>query len=506
MLNGNDMPSTEGETVDFLRSIRPHALAGRTAFIVPAPRPEEARHVSYDDFYQRVSAYAAGADRLLRPGFAPGEARFVGIRLPRSVDGIALFLGLMEAGFCPSFMEPRVSWPVIAERMAAVVMKVLVTDEDDVGVPEGVRVYRSSALLSRERRQEQDVSAGSGDEPAMLLFTSGSTGNPKGIVLSHRNLRNNARGVIAVTRITPADRLLHLMPLHHTNGVNNQIIAPLLQGATVILADRFRAERVPSWLSDYAVTYMTGVPTIYSRVLAVVKALPHPLDVKSLRFLRCGSALLAESLHRDIEAAFGVELLVSYGLSEATCTSTMNPPGGRKIGTVGQTLPGQQVALFSPGGWNAAAEGEICIRGDSLMRGYVGSDGAPSPIECGWLRTGDIGRFDGEGFLTITGRLKNLIVRGGENISPELIENILLKHPAVRNCCVVGRHCADLGEVPVAFVEPVPGDAPDERELDNHIKAFLPASHAPAGYYWLEKLPENAVGKIDRKQLRSRLG
>jgi acyl-CoA synthetase (AMP-forming)/AMP-acid ligase II len=218
------------------------------------------------------------------------------------------------------------------------------------------------------------------------------------------------------------------MPLHHTNGINNQLVAPFIAGASVVLAAKFRAEEIEAQIDEYGVTYMTGVPTMYSRII------PHLRDrarLNSLRMLRCGSAPITVALHEQIEAAFGVPLVVSYGLSEATCTSTMNPPGARRLGSVGTVLPGQQVRLFRPGTAQeapAGSEGEIRISGPCLMAGYIGAD-VEQPIQDGWLGTGDLGRFDDDGYLAITGRIKDVIIRGGENLSPQLIEGVLVQHP-----------------------------------------------------------------------------
>jgi len=295
-----------------------------------------------------------------------------------------------------------------------------------------------------------------------------------------------------------------VMPLHHTNGINNQLVAPFFAGASVALIDRFRAEEVEAQIGEFEATYMTGVPTMYARVL------PHLADRvrrASLRFLRCGSAPITTELHRQIEHAFGVPLVVSYGLSEATCTSTMNPPHARRVGTVGTVLREQRVALMRPGTLTEVAplaEGEICISGPCLMKGYVGA-GAEQPVQKGWLRTGDLGRFDADGYLSITGRIKDVIIRGGENLSPQLIEGVIAEHRGVRACCVVGGPHADLGEVPVAFVTLRAGARVDEGEVKALVAARLSRMYVPHSVRFVESLPETSVGKIDRKALRSRL-
>ena len=347
----------------------------------------------------------------------------------------------------------------------------------------------------------------------MMQFTSGSTtGRPRGVLLSHRSLLRHAGGIIERTRLTAADRLLHVMPLHHTNGVNNQLIAPFLAGAAVILAGRFRPEDVEDQIAEQRITYLTGVPTMYARMLPHLRG---GAGLRSLRFLRCGSAPITEALHEEVEAAFGVPLIVSYGLSEATCTSAMNPVGPRRIGTVGTALRCQRVGIFTPGTDHevpAGDEGEIRLAGPCLMRGYArGRDGdgaegdePESPIRGRWLRTGDLGRVDGDGYLSVTGRLKDVVVRGGETLSPRVIEDVLAHHPGVAACCVIGAPHAELGEVPVAFVVRRDGATPSARELSALVARRLARSHAPAAIRFLEALPVNAVGKVDRRALRAR--
>jgi acyl-CoA synthetase (AMP-forming)/AMP-acid ligase II len=185
----------------------------------------------------------------------------------------------------------------------------------------------------------------------------------------------------------------------------------------------------------------------------------------------------------------------------------MNPPAARKIGTVGTALEGQRVAIFAPGTDEPGAanvEGEICIAGPSVMKGYLPPDAqADGPsVRNGWLRTGDTGQLDAEGYLTVTGRLKDIIIRGGENLSPGRIEEALTAHPAVRVCCVVGAPDPDLGEVPVAYVVVNNGQTVVESDLKEQVESRLPRSWVPARVTVLDALPENRVGKIDRQALR----
>lgn len=296
------------------------------------------------------------------------------------------------------------------------------------------------------------------------------------------------------------------MPVHHTNALNNQLFAPFLCGAAVIFSGRFKAEEMPKLMHNHRPTIITGVPTMYARLLSQSFS---EQSLSSLRMARCGSAPITVDLHQQIEEKLGCSLIVSYGLSEATCTSTMNPPSGRKIGTVGTILAGQQVRLLGPDGQDVAPEqeGEVCIGGASVMAGYLGAepDATDRAINNGWLRTGDLGRFDSEGYLSITGRIKEVIIRGGENLSPVLIENAIASHPGVAACCVVGKADADLGEIPVAFVIPSAGAQLAPAEIIATVAQRLSRIYQPHEVHFVGSLPENSVGKIDRKALAARL-
>ena len=477
-----------------------HAQAGRTALLAPDAS------VSYAELGARIDRHARSFRHIAR-----GD--LVGVPASRSVDSVARLFGVMQAGGCPCFVEPGLTAEALLARAHAVGLERIVVDDESESMARdlehgGLQV-RFAADLLREPRKSGSTgviheSLGSADL-AMMQFTSGSTALPKGALLTHGSLLRHAEGIIERTALTAADRLLHVMPLHHTNGVNNQLVAPFLAGATVVLADRFRAEDVEDRIADHGITYVTGVPTMYSRVLPYLR---EQARLRSLRFLRCGSAPIAKSLHEEVEAASGVPLVVSYGLSEATCTSTMNPVGARRIGTVGTVLRGQRIRIFRPGTGDetpAGAEGEIRIAGHCLMRGYAG-DGSESPIRDGWLRTGDLGRLDADGYLSVTGRLKDVIVRGGESLSAHEIENVLARHPAVAACCVIGAPHPDLGEAPLAFVVRRDGMAVDAAALAALVRRRLSKAHIPATTRFVEALPVNAVGKVDRKALRIATG
>lgn len=455
--------------------------------------------LTYPDLFLRVSKMAGG---LRAKGVCSGQ--LVAVAMERSVDAVVATLSIMVAGGCPCPLEPRLTAGEITERLSSVGIAMVLADSENLAMLQdlkGIGILSTAEVACSTPYWSDDIRP---EAPGLLLFTSGSTGRPKGVLLSHRGLVNNARGVLSVTALTAHDKLLHIMPLYHTNGLNNQLFSPFLIGAQVVLAGRFRAAELPELLETYKPSVMTGVPTMYSRMLDLEFS---PASLASLRFARCGSAPITKELHLKIEAKLGCPLVVSYGLSEATCTSTLNPPHKRKVGSIGKALPFQRVFLRSVEGREVTefhTDGEICIEGDSLMLGYVGtaSDGVLEPAPS-TLRSGDLGRMDEDGYFYITGRLKDVIIRGGENISPTLIEQVISASPDVHSCAVVGCPDEDLGEVPVAFVVPVQAGFCNEKAIQDIVNAQLSRVYRPEQVIFLEALPENSIGKVDRKVLQT---
>lgn len=461
--------------------------------------------LTYGELAARVDTLAAA---LIARGIETGDT--VVLSMARTGDSVVTLLAILHAGGCLCPVEPRTSPEEITDRLNRLRIRWVITDATQahqfVDAPHGCYVIDQSQLRDDQGKASprKPVTA---ESPALILFTSGSTGQPKALQLTHHALRCNALSVAQHSTLTPKDRLLHIMPIYHTNGINNQILTPLLSGCSIAFAPRFKADNIPGLMARYRPTIITGVPTMYSRMLA--HDFP-PEALKSLRMVRCGSAPITVGLQERIEALFDCPVVVSYGLSEATCTSTMNPPGRRRIGSVGTVLGGQKVELLQIDEDIPVApdqEGEIAISGPTLMSGYLDGMGTPhcGDLASGWFRTGDLGRFDEDGYLWITGRIKNIIIRGGENIAPELIERVLVEDLSIGSCCVVGRPDPDLGEVPVAFVVPTTGHEVDSVGLMQLVSQRLSRSHQPVAIIVIDELPENAMGKIDRKALTRRL-
>nr|BBJ48998.1 AMP-dependent ligase [Streptomyces avermitilis] len=340
---------------------------------------------------------------------------------------------------------------------------------------------------------------------ALLIYTSGSTGRPKGVMLDHANLAAMAEMMTGTARLTETDHSLLILPLFHVNGIVVGVLSPLLAGGRVTVAGRFRAETFFDLVATVRPTCFSAVPAIYS-MLAELPDHVRP-DTSSVRFAACGAAPMPAALIERFERRYDIPVLEGYGLSEGTCASTTNPLyGRRKPGTVGLPLPGQQVAVMDPQGRiaPAGATGEVVVRGPNVMRGYLGrpEETARTVID-GWLHTGDVGRFDEDGYLVLVDRIKDLIIRGGENIYPKEIETVLGDHPEVLEAAVVGAAEPRLGEVPVAFVALRPGASATTADLLDHCRARLAEFKVPTGITLVGRLPRNPVGKTDKPALRS---
>jgi long-chain acyl-CoA synthetase len=301
-------------------------------------------------------------------------------------------------------------------------------------------------------------------------------------------------------------RSLLVLPLFHVNGIMVSVVSPLLAGGSAFIAPRFDAATFWGTVERARPTFFSAVPTIYS---LLVSRPGGQTDTKGLRFVICGAAPMPWELLREFEQRYGVPIVEGYGLPECTVCCTLNPlHGTRKAGTAGLPLPGVDVGVVDgqdrllPVG----QAGEVVVRGPNVMRGYLGRPGQTAEVlRGGWLHTGDVGRFDEDGYLTLVDRVKDLIIRGGENIYPKEIEDVLYGHPAVLEAAVVGQPDAVFGEQPVAFVAVRPGRSARPEELIEYCRLSLARYKVPRAVYIEAALPKNALGKLAKPVLRERL-
>lgn len=343
------------------------------------------------------------------------------------------------------------------------------------------------------------------EDGALLIYTSGTTGRPKGVLLTQANVMAGTEIVRAGFEIGPDERTLCVMPLFHTNALMFSHMPFLLAGASVGLRKRFSATGFWRQCREFSATSSSASPTILAMLLEHEASAPPASEVR-LEYLKVASAPTPVELGERFERRFGRGLLLeTYGLTETTAINVMNPlHGPRKLGSIGRALAPQEVRLIDRDGALAApgAIGEIEVRGPTVMKEYFRDpENSTKAMHDGWLRTGDIARMDDDGFLFVVGRSKEMILRGGENISPLEIEEVVHQHPAVREAAVVGIADRIWGETVGLAV--VARTAVSEEELLGFCRARMSAFKVPNRVIFLQELPRNAVGKVTRKALRA---
>ncbi len=351
------------------------------------------------------------------------------------------------------------------------------------------------------------LEAAEAEDVALVLHTSGTTSRPKQVPLTNANLCHSARNIRRALELTAADRCLNVMPLFHIHGLAAALLAPLASGASVVCTPGFYAPRFFEWLAEFEPTYYTAVPTMHQAILARAG---KGARSTSLRFIRSCSAPLAPQVMAELESVLGVPVIESYGMTEAAHQMASNPlpPGVRKPGSVGRAA-GPEVAIMDDAGalLGPGRTGEIVIRGANVMSGYASNPQANQGAFCGgWFRTGDQGLLDEEGYLTISGRTKEMINRGGEKISPREIDEALLDHPAVAQALAFSVPDARLGEDVAAAVVMKPGAAAGEPELREFASRRLADFKVPRRILFLDDLPKGPTGKPRRIGLAAQLG
>lgn len=453
--------------------------------------------LSNSEFHSRIRVCARiFAER----GIGVGDV--VALMLPNQVEfAVAMFaawhLGAVVTPINPGLTAKEATHQVVDSKAKLIV--------NGTGEPLVQHVLSLAADTLKAGAMHEGVPVDDVAALALLIYTSGTTGLPKGVMLDHANIEAMAEMGRQSLKVTAADHCLLVLPLFHVNGIVVSILTPLSAGGRVTIRKRFDVKTFFCDIESLRPTFFSAVPTIYT----MLNALPAEFkpDTSSLRYGICGAAPASAELLKSFEARFGFPLIEGYGLSEGTCASTINPFDGiRKPGTVGLPFAGQQIAIGDANGRHLpqGAIGEVLVHGPNVMRGYLGKpeETAKTLID-GWLRTGDTGRIDEDGYLCIVGRLKEMIIRGGENIYPKEIEDALVEHPAVLEAAVIGVPDATWGEIVVAYVALRPAAPVDGAALDAHCATRLTRFKRPAVIRFIDSLPKNAVGKIDKPKLKT---
>ncbi len=339
---------------------------------------------------------------------------------------------------------------------------------------------------------------------AAVIYTSGTLGDPKGVCLTFDNLVANAHACIAAAELSPDQVFLSLLPQFHAYGLTANTIVPLLMGATVHYLPRFSPLAVTTAIADKRVSVFITIASMFGPLAALKDARPE--QFASLTHPVSGGEPLSMKVAQAFEQRFGKRIYEGYGMTEASPVVSLNTPRACRLGSVGRPLPGISVAAVAPDGRTLPAEedGELVVHGHCVMRGYLNKpEQTATAVRAGALWTGDIGHVDAEGFVHITGRAKEMMIVGGENVFPFEIESALMDHPAIAEAAVIGVRDDIRGELPVAYVIPFPSaTAPTEAELRTFCRARLAAYKVPRQIHVAEELPRGPTGKILKRALR----
>ena len=488
------------------------ADAGGDTYIVA---PESGRTLTYSGLMDQSQRIAARLDAL---GLGKGD--IVSLMLGNGAATAELILGTMYAG-C-------VCAPLNTAAGAAQLGYILEHSRTNVVfVSPDYKALLADALEIAERKVKiivTDVDRGpewpseettnyalpqvTADDVAMLMYTSGTTGKPKGVLLTHDNILSGARNVAGAHALSSDDCGLCVLPLCHINAQIVSLLGILISGGTMVLPHGFSVSRFWGWVADHDCTWFSVVPTIIAYLLHEDRDLDSRAHaaLQRIRFGRSASAPLPPALHEQFESRFGIPIVETMGITEAAAQILTNPlpPAPCRIGSPG--LPyGNEVIIADGEGveLDPNEQGEILVRGPNVMREYLRDPQATAAAitEGGWLHTGDLGHKDEDGFVFVTGRLKELIIKGGENISPREVDDALFSHPAVVEAGALGVPDDTLGEDVAACVV-VRDDMPvEEQELIEHCRKITGAFKAPRRILFMRELPKGPTGKVLRHEL-----
>jgi acyl-CoA synthetase (AMP-forming)/AMP-acid ligase II len=504
-----DAPTTVRALIERQAAERPDA--------VYAVATESAARLTFGDLAQTGRAVGA----LLRThGVGPGDT--VSLVLPNGLQTLRLLLGALHAGCCVNpvnlLSQPEQMRHVlthsdcklvfVARDWEARVRTLLAT----IDRPVAVVVTDADATLD-----VQPDASGSGNAPApshpddlaLLMYTSGTTGVPKGVMLTQANLVANAQAIGHEHGLTADDRVLAVLPLYHINAFAVTMLAPLASGGSLAMPPRFSAARFWAQAAETRCTWINVVPTMISYLLE--GAVPPREQTERLRFCRSASAALPPEHLLAFEQRFGIGIIETMGLTETVAPAFSNPldPAARKVGSVGRES-GCEARVVDAALQPVAdgTTGEITIRGPNVMRGYYKDPTATAAAFTadGWLRTGDLGHRDADGFFFVTGRIKELIIKGGENIAPREIDEVLLAHPAVLEAAATGLPDRHYGQEILACVVLREGSACTEEALRAFCVERLGAFKAPKVIRFVGELPRGPSGKVQRLKLLEQPG
>ena len=468
---------------------------------------------TYTEFDQAVNRTA---NMLRASGISKGDV--VSLLLPNSAEYVIAYFACWKIGALAGpvnslLKEEEVEWAVKnSEAKLMLVGSEFLPKLRSVSAPRVVFDNVSIADNYDDEFEHLDIRS---DEEAIIIYTSGTTGKPKGCLLTHGNLIANARQITEWMNFTESDRLLTVMPLFHMNAVSVTTVTALYASASTVVAPKFSASRFWETVEKYQITSFGSVATMLSMLLSNQQsAISDPPEgstlqipnfrSRSLRFAMCGSAPVPAEVLRKFEETFGVFVIEGYGLSESTCRSTFNPPDeNRRPGSCGMPI-GNEMKVFDENDNEVGVGelGEIVLRGPNIFKGYFKNPEATAKAFAnGWFHTGDIGYRDADGFFYIADRKSDMIIRGGENIYPREIDDLLYTHPAIEHAAVIGVPDELYGEEVAAFVVLKAGAKVSEDELIDFCRQHLADFKCPKTVHFVDDIPKGPTGKLLKREL-----
>ena len=473
-------------------------------------------HRAFDEASDRVATGLAAA------GIAPGDR--VGLYAVNSDAFAITYFGILKAGATVVPINLLLNPKEVAYNLNDAGVRAVIYS-DPMGTPmKEVRTLLPATTIywcmgqgkaDPGDRAWTDLAATSGTPPALsirpaedlaaILYTSGTTGYPKGAMLTHANLASNAKSISEALRLVPGeDVLLVVLPMFHAFAATVGMIFPLLNGCTLIPLPKFEPQLVADTVQQYAVTILPAVPSMYNVLLRLPDA--EVAKFATVKFCISGGAALPAEVMRQFEAKFGKYIYEGDGPTECSPCTCVNPIGGeRKISSVGRVVPDVEMKIMDDQGRELpqGQMGEICVRGPNVMKGYWNRpDDTRESFWGDWFKTGDLGYVDADGYFYIVDRKKDMIIVNGMNVYPRIIEEALFKHPAVKEAAVVGEPDELHGEKAVAFVVAKDGMTLTEAEVRAWCRDHLGRHEIPRKVHLIDKLPRNAAGKVLKRELR----
>jgi long-chain acyl-CoA synthetase len=469
--------------------------------------------LTYKEF---ETAVMRTAGMLAANGVQKGDV--VSLLLPNSIEYVIAYFACWQLGALAGPINSLLKSQEIAYVISNSEAKALLVNSEFLPTIEPVRNELPSlqAIIRFDNVAEatgitdtRPVTEIEPDHEAIIIYTSGTTGKPKGCLLTHGNVIANARQISSWLGFTEKDRLLTMMPLFHMNAVSVTTMSALYAGGSTVVSPKFSASRFWQIISDYEITSFGSVATMLSMLLSTYPdGVPAGLKTDQLRFAMCGSAPVPAEVLRRFEETFNCLVIEGYGLSESTCRSTFNPPDQRRRpGSCGLPIGNDMSVVDEEDREVPCGElGEIVLRGENILKGYYKNDAAnTSAFRHGWFHTGDIGYRDADGFYYIVDRKSDMIIRGGENIYPREIDEVLYKHPDIAAAAAVGVPDNLYGEEVAAVVVLKPGAKTSEQDVIDYCKARLADFKCPKTVHFVDDIPKGPTGKLLKRELAKML-